>query len=110
MSALVPLELAEQVLLRVTIGVRCSQARRQLGLSQRALARAMDRSPSWVREIEAREQFAPPYLLWALSKATGQPVGWFYGIGIDVDELAQQVLAALTQRVRAGAEPAGAPS
>ena len=76
---LAPLTPSEEALLRQTIGLRCQRAREQLGLSQRALARTMDRSPSWVREVETGQQYAPPYLIRALATATGLSVGWFYG-------------------------------
>jgi len=89
---LTPLDDGDQDLLRRTMGLRCRQARERLGLSQRALARTMDRSPSWVREVEAGEQWAPPYLVSVLARAAGMSVGWFYGEP-------EQDLEALTRRV-----------
>ncbi len=74
-----PLPKREVDSLRAVIGSRVARARRGLGLSQRKLAAIMDRSPSWVREIENGAQFAPPYLLQALAVATQRSVGWFYG-------------------------------
>lgn len=73
-----PLDGVEVELLRRTIGHRVALARVRLGLSQRALARTMRRSPSWVREVEEGSQFAPAYLLVALARATSLPIGWFY--------------------------------
>jgi hypothetical protein len=67
--------------LAATLGERCAEARRRLGFSQRALAKAMSMSPSWVREYEGGHQFAPPWLLVTLSEATTLPIGWFYGYG-----------------------------
>ena len=91
-----PLDVAEQMQLRRTIGQRCRRSRVRLGLSQRALARAMGRSPSWVREIERGDQYAPPYLLKALAVATGYSVGWHYGEdGPDEAALVQRVFDAL---------------
>lgn len=81
----------ERTQLRRTIGLRCRRARLRLELSQRALARAMDRSPSWVREIERGDQFAPPYLTKVLAEAIGVSVGWLYG----EDDLARLVAGAL---------------
>jgi len=74
-----PLDSHERDHLRRTIGLRCRRARKRLGLSQRELARAMGRSPSWVREIEQGAQFAPPYLTRALADALGVSVAWLYG-------------------------------
>lgn len=90
----------EQELLRQTMGVRCRKARLELGLSQRQFAQAMDRSPSWVREVEAGAQFAPPYLLQSLAHATRRSVAWFYGEepGPDVDRLAESLARALAER------------
>ena len=51
----------------------------RLGLSRRELARTMRRSPSWVREIEHGQQFAPPYLTKALADALGVSIAWLYG-------------------------------
>lgn len=90
---LTPLDPGEQDLLRKTMGVRCRQARERLGLSQRALARAMERSPSWVREVEAGDQFPPAYLIAVLARATALPVGWFYGeTEPDLEALTRRVL------------------
>jgi len=74
-----PLDSHERDHLRRSIGLRCRRARLRLGLSQRELAQVMDRSPSWVREIEKGDQFAPPYLTWALADALGVSVAWLYG-------------------------------
>ena len=95
--ALIPLDDQEQALLRQTIGLRCRKARQELGLSQRALARAMDRSPSWVREIEAGAQYAPAYLIRALATAAGLSVAWFYGEEglVDPRKLAEEILLAV---------------
>ncbi len=72
----------------------------RLGLSQRGLARAMQRSPSWVREIEGGQQFAPPYLLKALATATAVSVAWFYGEdGPDPRALADQVLGLIENQL-----------
>jgi len=79
MDPLVPLGRDEQSLLRQTLGLRCRKARETLGLSQARLADAMCRSASWVREVERGDQYAPPYLLLALARATGRTPGWFYG-------------------------------
>jgi transcriptional regulator with XRE-family HTH domain len=68
--------------LRVVLGARCAEARKALGLSQRALAAQLDMSASWVREVEGGAQFAPSWLLVILSEAAGLPVGWFYGFGV----------------------------
>jgi transcriptional regulator with XRE-family HTH domain len=97
-GVLVPLDDVEQALLRQTIGLRCRKAREELGLSQRALAQVMDRSASWVREIEAGAQYGPPYLVRALANATGRTIGWFYGDDApDPQQLAQQILAAVNE-------------
>ncbi len=93
MHNLEPLDDQERSLLRRTIGLRCRKARLQLGLSQRGLANLMARSPSWVREIERGEQFAPPYLTKVLAPAIGVSVGWLYG----EDDLSQLVARALRQ-------------
>ncbi len=93
MHNLEPLDEQERALLRRTIGLRCRRARLQLGLSQRRLASLMARSPSWVREIERGEQFAPPYLTKVLAPAIGVSVGWLYG----EDDLPQLVARALRQ-------------
>lgn len=103
-AVLVPLDDDEQTLLRQTIGLRCRKAREELGLSQRALAKLMNRSPSWVREIEAGAQYAPPYLVRGLANATCRAVGWFYGDDApDPQLLAQQILAAVNQGLAAPA-------
>ncbi|MCO5167494.1 MAG: helix-turn-helix domain-containing protein [Planctomycetes bacterium] len=99
---LTPPDPREQDLLRRTMGLRCQQARERLGLSQRGLARAMDRSPSWVREVEQGEQWPPPYLLTALARATGLPVGWFYGEAEpDLEALARRLVEHLAQEAPA---------
>lgn len=68
--------------MRKTLGARVVVARKQVGLTQRGLARALGRSPSWAREVESGAQYAPAYLLVALAEATGWGVGWFYGGGL----------------------------
>jgi len=96
---LIPLDDQEQALLRQTIGLRCRKARESLGLSQRGLAKVMARSPSWVREVEQGQQFAPAYLIQALGRATGRSPSWFYGHDGAVDHnhkaLAEEIVAAL---------------
>ena len=101
---LVPLDDEEQGLLRQTIGLRCRKAREELCLSQRALAKAMDRSPSWVREIEGGAQYAPAYLIRALATATGVSVAWFYGEDCLVDprKLAEEILQAVQEELIGG--------
>lgn len=96
-ALLVPLDNREQDLLRQTIGRRCRQARQELSLSQRALAKRMNRSPSWVREIEAGDQYAPAYFLRALATAAQVSVSWFYGEGSPLDprRLAAKILKAV---------------
>lgn len=74
-----PLRADEEKVLRLILGARCRTARELLGLSQRALAKTMGRSPSWVREVETGAQYAPPYLVRALATAIGISAGWFYG-------------------------------
>lgn len=69
----------EREALRFLVGRRVAVARHEIGLSQRALAKVCDRSPSWVREIESGAQWAPAYLLVPLAEITGRSVGWFYG-------------------------------
>ena len=69
----------EQDALRKLAGRRVAVARKAAGLSQRAMARQLGRSNSWVREIESGSQWPPAYLLVSLAEATGRPVGWFYG-------------------------------
>jgi len=97
--ALVPLDDHELALLRQTLGHRCRRARLRLDLSQRALAIIMDRSPSWVRDVERGRQYAPPYLVRFLASATGVSVGWFYGEdGPDHDALADRLLKVLQRR------------
>ena len=103
MKPLLPLGKDEQRLLRQTLGVRCRKAREALGLSQARLAEAMDRSASWVREVERGDQYAPPYLLLALARATGHAPGWFYGQdGASLEAVAER-LAAQLQRALADA-------
>ncbi len=98
---LVPLDKREQELLRKTIGLRCRKARLELGLSQRALAKVMKRSPSWVREIERGDQYAPPYLMVALATATGTSVAWLYGAeGFDPQRFVDQVVKLLEDRAK----------
>ena len=94
---LVPLDDEEQALLRQTLGLRCRKALKGLNLSQRALAKAMGRSPSWVREIEGGAQYAPAYLIRALATATGVSVAWFYGEDglVDPKKLAEEILQAV---------------
>lgn len=70
---------SERDLLRRVLGARCRRAREELSLSRRELAEALGRSPSWVREIEAGQQYAPPYLVLTLAENLARPVGWFYG-------------------------------
>lgn len=98
-----PLDDQEQVLLRQTIGLRCRKARESLGLSQRALAKAMSRSPSWVREIEAGAQYAPAYLIRSLATAAGISVAWFYGEEsvLDPRKLAEEILQAVHEGLHA---------
>lgn len=79
MESLTPLSDDEQHLLRQTLGIHCRKAREFLGLSRAGLAQTMGRSPSWVREIERGDQYAPPYLLLALARATARSPAWFYG-------------------------------
>lgn len=67
--------------LRIVLGERCAEARRRLGYTQRGLAKALDMSPSWVREYEGGAQFAPAWLITTLAEAIGKPVSWFYGYG-----------------------------
>lgn len=97
-----PLYREEQELLRKTLGHRCRLVRQDLGYSQRALAAAMDRSPSWVREIENGAQYAPPYLLKALSNASGQPISWFYGdddLEHKIEHVAQRIIEHVERRL-----------
>ena len=68
--------------LRVVLGERCAEARHALKLSQRALAKALDMSPSWVREYEGGKQFAPAWLVVALAQETNRPICWFYGYSV----------------------------
>lgn len=74
-----PLSEAEAVSLRRMIGQRIGAARSALGLSQRALAQHFGMSPSWVREVETGQQYAPHYLVLAMAEAAGQPLEYFYG-------------------------------
>lgn len=76
------LGLHECAALRVFMGSRVRAARIQLGISQRELARQMDRSSSWVREIESGAQYGPAYLIVALTEALGRDLGWFYGVAV----------------------------
>jgi len=83
----------EQELLRQVLGARCRRGREELGLSQRALAEAMGRSESWVREIEHGKQYAPAYLIQAMADATGRSHGWFYGQReLDLEALARELI------------------
>ena len=93
MNQVVPLDRREQDLLRKTIGLRCRKARGKLDMSQRTMAKAMGRSPSWVREIESGAQYAPAYLLRALASATCVSVAWFYG----EQDLAERIVAEVLQ-------------
>jgi hypothetical protein len=74
-----PLTKRECGALRSMLGARVAVARKRAALSQRGLAKVLNRSPSWVREVEAGSQYAPPYLLAALAEATGWTMDWFYG-------------------------------
>jgi transcriptional regulator with XRE-family HTH domain len=96
-----PLDAREQLLLRQVIGLRCRKAREELGLSQRALAREMERSPSWVREIESGAQYAPAYLIRALATGIGISAAWFYGeeCVVDPGKLASEILQAVNERL-----------
>lgn len=87
-----PLDSDEQDLLRKIIGVKCKKAREELGLSQRSLAQIMRRSASWVREIEHGAQYAPPYLIQSLSRATQHSVSWFYGVSFDPQIYSERVI------------------
>ena len=92
-----PLAGDEVALLQRLIGNQCRKAREELRLTQRALATRMDRSPSWVREVEGGAQWAPPYYLAALARATGHTIDWFYG-----DERIQNLADLILHRVREG--------
>lgn len=74
-----PLSPAEARALRSRLGRRVAETRGRLGLSQRALAKRMGRSPSWVREIEAGAQYAPHYLVLPMAEAAEVPLSYFYG-------------------------------
>lgn len=76
----VPLTENEAKALRVRLGRKVAEARRLVGVSQRALAARMGKSPSWVREIESGGQYAPHYLILSLAEAAGVPLSWFYGV------------------------------
>jgi len=71
----------EKAALRTVLGCRVRGARAHLKLSQRGLAKVLDMSGSWVREIEAGAQFAPAWLIALLAEATGWNISWFYGFG-----------------------------
>lgn len=64
---------------KLLLGARCAIARTRLGLSQRELARRMDKSASWIRECESGAQWCPWWLVIALAEASGRPIGWFIG-------------------------------
>ena len=96
--ALTPLGPEEEMLLRRALGLRCQRARQRLDLSQRELARVMGRSPSWVREIETGQQYAPPYLIRALATAIGVSAGWFYGEDwADPAQFAREIVRAVAE-------------
>jgi transcriptional regulator with XRE-family HTH domain len=63
------------------MGERCAEARRRIGYTQRGMAKALNMSPSWVRECEGGGQFPPAWLVAALAEAARLPIGWFYGYG-----------------------------
>jgi ribosome-binding protein aMBF1 (putative translation factor) len=69
--------------LRETMGRRVRIARTVLGLTQTGLADRFGKTYGWIGSIEAGAAFPPPFLLYTLRKATGQPFGWFYGEGPD---------------------------
>jgi transcriptional regulator with XRE-family HTH domain len=69
--------------LREAMGRRVRVARRALDLTQGELAERFGKTHGWVASIEQGKAFPPPFLLFALRKATGQPFGWFYGEGPD---------------------------
>lgn len=79
-----PLTERERTVLRLTLGARVAAARGVLKMSQRALAGVLGMSPSWIREVESGAQFAPWYLIVALSEATGWPVSRFCAFGISM--------------------------
>lgn len=59
----------------------------------------MGRSPSWVREIETGQQYAPPYLIRVLATALGVSAGWFYGEdGPNPTRIAEEILQAIAAR------------
>lgn len=69
--------------LRATMGRRVRIARRNLELTQGELGDRFGKTHGWVASIEKGKAFPPPFLLYALRRATGQPFGWFYGEGAD---------------------------
>jgi len=108
MAPLVPLSDQECQVLRRTLGLQCHRAREALGLSQRRLAEVMGRSASWVREIERGDQYAPPYFVAALSRATRCSPAWFYGAESDVDGVAERLLDSVRRLI--AEEDVGAPA
>jgi len=88
-----PIDAATESALRATLALRVVEARKRLGLSGRALARIMNRSGSWVREVESGAQWPPPYLIAALARALQCSPGWFYGD----DDVADRVVAAVRE-------------
>lgn len=69
--------------LRAKMGERVRIARNVLGLTQGGLAARFGKTYGWIGSIESGKAFPPPFLLWTLRKATGQPYGWFFGEGPD---------------------------
>ena len=94
MPRLSPLSRHEQDSLRETMAARVVAARKELGVSQRGMARALGMSASWAREVEHARQWPPAYLIAALARATGREPGWFYG-GRSVEDVAARLLAAV---------------
>jgi transcriptional regulator with XRE-family HTH domain len=78
MRHLTPLSAWDEHQLHRLLAARVKLARERLGLSQRELARIMQRCGSWIREIESGAQYAPPYLIVSLAGALGVQPGWFY--------------------------------
>ena len=64
----------------IQVGRRLAEAREQTGLSQRDVARLMQRSPAWISQIELGDYSPDPYELVQLADLYGVDVAAILGI------------------------------
>lgn len=62
----------------IEFGGRIREARKELGMSQNKLARALEVSDRAVQNWEQGRRSPRTYLLKRLSEVTGKPIAWFF--------------------------------